>query len=135
MTTFRHCIILGTLLATSLAGQAAPEPPPDAKAIEFFEAKVRPLLIENCVNCHGPKKQQASLRLDSRDSMMRGSDNGPVVVPGKPDESLLLKVVRHQGAVKMPPKTKLKDEAIDALATWVKMGAPWPAGPAPATRS
>jgi hypothetical protein len=126
MIASHRFLVAGAILATSLTAQAAPEPPPDPKAIEFFEAKVRPILVESCISCHGPKKQQASLRLDSREGLLRGSDNGLVVVPGKPDESRLLKVVRHQGSVKMPPKEKLKPEAIDALADWVKLGVPWP---------
>jgi hypothetical protein len=133
MTKFRLCSVIGIILATTLPGQSAE--PTDPQAIEFFEAKVRPVLVEHCINCHGPKKQEVSLRLDSREGLLRGSDNGPVVVRGKPDDSRLLKAVRHQGAVKMPPKSKLKPEAIDALAEWIKLGAPWPAGAAVATKS
>src|SRR5262249_7512915 len=70
------------------------------------------------------------LRLDSGDAARKGGDNGPVVVPGDPAQSRLVQAVRQVGELKMPPKGKLKDAEIDALATWVKMGAPWPAAKA-----
>src|SRR5262249_14003754 len=93
---------------------------------EFFETKVRPILLNHCSNCHGSKKQSASLRLDTRDGLLKGSDSGKVVVPGDPAKSLLIQVVRHDGDVKMPPKSKLPDGVVADLTAWVKMGAPWP---------
>ena len=94
----------------------------------FFESRVRPVLVEHCQKCHGTAKQQASLRLDSAAALAKGGDTGPVVVPGKPDASLLIKVIRHTGNSKMPPKGKLPDTAIADLETWVRDGAKWPAG-------
>ncbi len=93
---------------------------------EFFESRVRPVLAENCFSCHGPKKQKSGLRLDSLPSLLDGGDNGPVVIPGDPDNSRLVQAIRYQSTPKMPPTGKLKAEAIDALTTWVKMGVPWP---------
>lgn len=98
----------------------------DPARVEFFEAKVRPLLVANCVGCHGPEKQKAGLRLDSRPSMMRGGDSGPAVQPGDPDASRLIEVIRYQDDVKMPPKARLKDTEIASLTEWVKTGAIWP---------
>ncbi|MDB6154628.1 MAG: hypothetical protein JWL90_3081 [Chthoniobacteraceae bacterium] len=96
---------------------------------EFFEKQVRPVLAERCYKCHGAEKQKAELRLDSRAALLKGGDNGPVAVPGKPDESSLIKSIRHQGDSKMPEKSdKLPEEQIAALAEWVKMGIPWPEG-------
>src|SRR5579871_6226228 len=115
----------GCLLSWPLLAAAAP---PD----EFFEARVRPVLAEHCWSCHGPAKQRAGLRLDSRTALLRGGDNGPAVVPGDPDGSLLVKAVRRVGDVKMPPKTALPPPAVEALTVWVKMGAPWPQGRAAA---
>ncbi len=100
---------------------------PTAAAIEHFETKVRPVLIEHCQSCHGMKKSEAGLRLDSREAILKGSDAGPVIVPGEPEKSKLLHVIRHVGNVKMPPKGKLPPDAIDAFTTWVKLGAPFPA--------
>ena len=94
----------------------------------FFESRVRPVLVEHCQKCHGAAKQQASLRLDSAAALAKGGDTGPVVVPGKPDASLLIKVIRYTGDSKMPPKGKLPDTAIADLETWVRDGAKWPAG-------
>ena len=95
---------------------------------DFFENRIRPLFAEHCHKCHGAAKQQASLRLDSAAALAKGGDTGPVVVPGEPDKSLLIKVVRYQDESKMPPKGKLSDAAIKDLETWVRSGAKWPAG-------
>ncbi|MHB1423834.1 MAG: PSD1 and planctomycete cytochrome C domain-containing protein [Gemmataceae bacterium] len=101
-------------------------PPDNPRGVEYFEKHIRPVLAERCQSCHGPKRQQGGLRLDSGAAMLKGSDNGAVVVPGQPDKSLLVKAIRYDGDVQMPPKGKLADEAIVHLTEWVKMGAPWP---------
>ena len=94
---------------------------------QFFETQVRPLLAANCLECHGDKKQESGLRLDSRATALKGGDSGaPAVVPGKPDESLLIAAVKHTGDYQMPPTGKLSDEQIAALSKWVEMGSPWP---------
>ena len=105
---------------------AATELSADDGAI-LFETNIRPLLIEHCQKCHGPIKQEAGLRLDSRAALMTGGEHGPAIVSGQPDQSLLLKVVRHLGDVQMPPKGKLKDKQIHDLEQWVMLDAPWPA--------
>jgi uncharacterized protein DUF1553/uncharacterized protein DUF1549/cytochrome c len=121
------------VLCASAAFAAGPKPTPEA--VEFFEAKVRPVLVEQCYSCHGEKKQSAGLRLDSKAALLKGSDGGPVVVPGDPGKSPLVQAVRHAGDVKMPPKKKLSDDAVENLTAWVKSGAPYPddskAGPDP----
>src|SRR5262249_35825673 len=94
---------------------------------ELFEKRVRPVLIEHCVRCHGPKKQMGGLRLDSRAALRKGGDDGPVVKPGEPEKSLLVEAIRHTGELKMPPKTPLAPEMVEALTTWVSQGVPWPA--------
>ncbi len=95
--------------------------------MRFFESKVRPILVENCVKCHGPEKHKSNLRLDSRAAALAGGDQGPAVVPGKPEESLLLSAVRHEDELKMPPSKKLPADQVADLTRWVAMGAPWPA--------
>lgn len=94
----------------------------------FFENKIRPVLVEHCYRCHGPKSGEgkAELRVDSLEALLRGGESGPAIVKGEPDKSLLILAVRHDGAVSMPPKSKLAQPQIDALTAWVKMGAPWP---------
>jgi mono/diheme cytochrome c family protein len=92
----------------------------------FFEAQVRPLLIKSCQRCHGPKKQESGLRVDSRTALMLGGSNGPALVSGKAAESLLIKAIQHQGELQMPPGKKLEAQQIAILTKWVEMGAPWP---------
>jgi hypothetical protein len=94
---------------------------------EFFEKRVRPMLIEHCVRCHGPKEQRGGLRLDSRAALMKGGESGAVVRPGEPEKSLLVGAIRRTGELKMPPKTPRAPEMVELLTAWVKMGAPWPA--------
>ena len=104
----------------------------DRSAADTFEAKVRPLLVERCTPCHGPDKQKGGLRLDSAETLARGGESGPAVVPGKPDESRLVEAVRYAGDLKMPPKGKLSEADVAALVAWVRRGAVWPATAAPA---
>ncbi|HEY7308187.1 MAG TPA: DUF1553 domain-containing protein [Gemmataceae bacterium] len=111
------CIAVTAFLGT---GATAP-------ADEFFEIKVRPLLAARCYRCHGPEKQKGGLRLDSAAALRKGGDSGPVVLPGKAKESLLLRAVKREGP-KMPPKEALKPEEVAALTEWVKRGAVWPKG-------
>src|SRR5262245_4564216 len=101
-------------------------PVPAAEDSAFFEKEVRPLLVQKCFRCHGPKKQESGLRLDSRDALLRGGQTGPAVVPDQPQNSLLLRAVRHQGDLRMPPNVKLTEIEISALTRWVQAGAPWP---------
>ena len=101
---------------------------PDADSLAFFENRVRPLLIARCVKCHGPKKAEGGLRLDSQQGLLRGGDGGGVVVPGDPARSRLMKAVRREGEVKMPPETKLGRLEIADLQRWVRNGAAWPQG-------
>jgi mono/diheme cytochrome c family protein len=114
------------LLAASVGNALGAPASPSPQGVEFFEKNVRPLLVSKCQSCHGPKRQQGGLRLDSRAALLKGSDNGAVVVPGDPNKSLLVKAIRYDGDVQMPPKGKLPDEAIARLTEWIKMGALWP---------
>ena len=130
----RAGMALAWILACHVAAQGSDAP--GATGIVFFESKVRPILVERCYRCHGPEsgKGKAGLRVDSPDALLRGGESGPAIVRGEPEKSLLILAVRHDGAVSMPPKSKLPQPEIDALAAWVKMGAPWPdyaGGPAP----
>jgi cytochrome c553 len=121
---------LGLCLALAAAPRAfgaSEEASPRAKQLEFFERSVRPVLAENCFGCHGPAKHKAGLRLDSLAAILKGGDSGPAVKPGEPEESLLIQAVRYSDEDRqMPPKGKLNDAEIAALADWVKAGALWP---------
>jgi len=107
------------------AASDAAAPAPDAA---FFESKVRPLLTQRCFECHShDRKIKGGLTLDSRSGWEKGGDTGPALIPGKPDESLLIKAIGHLDKdLAMPPKKKLSDEEIATLTEWVKMGAPDP---------
>jgi hypothetical protein len=98
----------------------------DPQAVEYFEKNVRPILIEKCQGCHGEKKQQAQLKLVSRDSLLKGGETGPAIVPGKPADSLLIKAISHSGDLKMPPKEMLPAKQIAYLERWIAQGAVWP---------
>ncbi|QIF04979.1 PSD1 and planctomycete cytochrome C domain-containing protein [Roseimicrobium sp. ORNL1] len=104
------------------------EPVFTAEQITFFEKNVRPVLAENCYSCHEGHKAKSGLMLNSRAGVMRGTDYKKVIIPGDPENSVLIKAIRHAaGAEPMPSKKpQLAANQIDALVQWVKMGAPWP---------
>lgn len=116
------------LLTGSLAASALGETGIDAQQIAFFESKVRPLLIESCYECHSHEsKVKGGLALDSQPGWQAGGDSGAVIVPGKPDESLLVRAVSYLDSdYEMPPKQKLPDAQIEILRQWIAMGAPDP---------
>src|SRR5262245_50601966 len=121
----RACLLSlpACLLLLTRSPAASPITADDAA---FFEKQVRPLLIEHCWQCHGEKKQQGGLRLDSRETALEGGVNGPAIVPGKVDESLMIQAVRRSGKLKMPPEKPLPAPAVATLAHWIERGAPWP---------
>jgi hypothetical protein len=102
----------------------------DPKGIEYFEKKIRPVLVESCYECHSAqtKKTEGNLALDSKDGLRKGGDSGPSIEPGKPQESLLIKALRQTGKLKMPPAPKkaLPPEVIADFTRWIEMGAPDP---------
>jgi hypothetical protein len=116
-------------LCLTLANAAAPAG--EVEGIAFFETKIRPVLVEHCYQCHatGAKKLRGGLKLDSRVSILAGGDTGPAVVPGKPEESLLLAAIRHEDELEMPPKGKLPPRIIADFERWITLGAPAPSGP------
>ncbi len=120
----RGAVLSAGALAWGISAQGAEDP----KGIEFFENKVRPLLVDRCFECHSStKKIKGGLSLDSKEAILKGGDTGTSLVPGNPDASLLIKAVRyHDENLQMPPKKKLEDAQIKDLEAWVKMGAPDP---------
>lgn len=102
--------------------------------LEFFEKEVRPVLSARCQKCHGAQAQKGGLRLDSRTAALAGGSTGPAVVPGKPQDSLLVDAINYGDTYQMPPRSKLPEKEIAALTKWVERGVPWPAehGPKPA---
>ncbi len=123
------------LLSCSLAGAVSVCAATPEEGVAFFEKRIRPLLAEHCYECHSAsaKKAKGNLRLDSRDGWAKGGDSGPALVPGKPDDSLLIKGVRHWDKdFKMPPDIRLSPALVADLIEWVKLGAPDPRTNAPA---
>ncbi len=124
---------LWLLLAASL--RAAPAPKLTPQQTDFFEKKIRPVLVKDCYKCHSAEggRVKGGLRLDTRDGLLKGGDSGPAVVPGNPDSSPLIRAVRYRDRnLQMPPDDKkLPAAQIADLEMWVRMGAPDPRADAP----
>ena len=102
---------------------------PSAAGIQFFESKIRPVLVERCYKCHSAEseKLKGGLRVDTRDALLKGGTTGPAVVPGDLEKSLLVKAIRYtDDEMLMPPKGKLPPGQVADFEAWVKMGAPDP---------
>ena len=103
----------------------------DREGIEFFEKRIRPILVARCYSCHSAQaeKVKGGLVVDSREGLLRGGDSGPAVVPGKPAESLMIKAIKYSiDDLEMPPKQKdrLTPEQVGDFEAWVLKGAPDP---------
>ncbi len=109
---------------------------PTAEQLEFFEAKIRPILVTHCYECHSSMSSPAKggLRLDDRQALLGGGDSGPAVSPGQPDDSLLLEALRYE-SLEMPPKGKLPAAVIADFERWIALGAPDPRTGAAAPKS
>lgn len=118
-----RALVLGCFLLPCSAAE------PTREQLEFFENKIRPVLSRNCYQCHSvhAERVKGGLLLDSRAASLRGGDTGPAVVPGHPEQSLLIKAIRYTDSdLQMPPRKKLSDEQIADLEKWIAMGAPDP---------
>jgi len=116
-------LVLRSLLPLALVSLAFAQTKDPA---DFFETRVRPVLATNCYGCH-TSGQSGGLRLDSAEAALKGGNTGPAIVPGKPEESLLIQAVRQSHEkLKMPPGKKLADQEIADLAEWIQAGAVWP---------
>ncbi len=115
-------------------------PAETASGIDFFETRIRPLLVDRCYQCHsaGAEKIKGGLYLDSRAGILKGGNSGkPAIVPGEPEKSHLIEGVRYSNPdFQMPPRERLTERQVADLVTWIKMGAPDPrtSGAAAATR-
>jgi Protein of unknown function (DUF1549)/Protein of unknown function (DUF1553)/Planctomycete cytochrome C len=131
--TIRIFIVCFALLHVSSVAQGAGSDGTDeSEKLEFFESKVRPLLVAHCYECHSGDAEakgslMAGLRVDSLAGMKKGGDSGPALTPGDPAKSLIVEAVNYRNDdMAMPPKKKLDDAQIQILTEWVQMGAPWP---------
>ncbi len=121
--------LLSALLAAEGAARPPQASPDDREGIDFFERKIRPVLVEKCYSCHSPQAKilKGGLRLDTKDLLLKGGDTGPSIVPGDPDKSLLLKAIRYQDEdLQMPPKERLSAAQVADFEAWVRRGAPDP---------
>jgi Protein of unknown function (DUF1549)/Protein of unknown function (DUF1553)/Planctomycete cytochrome C/Concanavalin A-like lectin/glucanases superfamily len=130
------------VLVLTIAGLAPPTraqttSSPTPEQLQFFESKVRPLLVENCFECHADKKQKGGLRLDSRDALLKGGKDGLVVVPGHPEQSKLVLAISYKDKdLQMPPENQLSADKVEVLTQWIRMGVPWSAsGPVTLTKT
>ena len=132
----RSIFVLVTFVMVVGSGRTADDP----KAVEFFETKIRPVLVEQCYKCHSEdaakeKKLRGGLKLDTRTNWQKGGDTGPAIVPGKPAEGTLIGSLKYDGDTQMPPKGKLPASVIADFEAWVKGGAIDPRGDATATKT
>ncbi len=119
------------LLLTALPVCAEERPaPPTREQLEFFETKIRPVLVTHCYECHAAEAKivQGGLRVDHRAGLLKGGDSGAAITPGKADKSLLLNALRYDG-IEMPPKGKLSASVVKDFETWIAMGRPIRAKP------
>ena len=140
LTNGKHWIVLSAAAAAlALVGFNQPAPvraaADDAAGVKFFEEKVRPILAQNCIGCHGPEKQKGGLRMDTKAFLLQGGKEEEkvikVVEPGDPAKSMIIEAVEYKNEdIQMPPpkknvSKKLPDEQIQILKDWVKMGVPY----------
>jgi len=112
---------LWTLATTAISLRA--ETKLELEKIEYFEKQVRPLLVSHCFSCHGPEKQQAELRVDSREALLKGGKSGPALVPGNVEKSLLVQPVHRDETIDL--ENRLTDHQFEVLSMWIKAGAAW----------
>ena len=107
-------------------GSAKSDEQRDATKVEFFESKIRPVLVEHCYRCHSGKsgKSKGGLQLDSRSGWQVGGDSGPAIVPHKPEESLIIMAISHSGDIsEMPPTSRLPQQIVNDFKLWIASGA------------
>src|SRR3954451_19794159 len=102
-----------TAAPVSAFGAGEMERVTDAAGLEFFEKKIRPVLADHCYKCHSGEKLKGGLQIDLRDTLRKGGEHGPAIVPGNAEKSLLLKAISyHDEKLQMPPKQRLSDAQV-----------------------
>ncbi len=114
---FRCCFIALTAPAFAANRPLCPEC--------FFDKRVAPILTQRCLGCHNQELKNGGVSFLDRDSLLTGGARGPAIVPGKPEASVLLDTLRHEGEIQMPPGPKLPLREIAILTEWIKRGAVW----------
>src|SRR5687767_4408418 len=119
---FCALLMSGSVLLSSLAGSAKAD---NKSAREQLTEDAMRLLHNNCLSCHNAEKEKGGLQLTSRSALLKGGDSGSVVLPGKPDKSLIVQVLASDADPHMPPKKQLSTNQIQTMRRWVAAGAPW----------
>ena len=137
MSASPRLLVTSLMSFAVLGGVAFSETAPrDDAAVEFFESKVRPILVGNCYACHSADTKPAGgLRVDDRKGLLEGGDTGPGVVPHDPEKSLILRRIKQADAKRRMPREAeaLSPEQVAILTQWIKDGAAWPAVKVPAS--
>lgn len=108
-----------------VAGIALARKPPRHEA-RFFDERVAPILIKNCLGCHNHELDDGDISFENRATLLKQRrSGGPAVVPGNPEQSALIRAIRHDGDTQMPPGKKLSPDDIATLTEWIKRGAAW----------
>jgi len=123
----RSLVVLGTLTVLAASAEAIPQDAAKGGGVAYFEKFIRPLFSQQCLGCHGSRKQKGGLRLDQPEFIRQGGDTGSILTAGKPHESLLYRALSYQDDdVQMPPRGKLPAEQIEHVRRWIELGAPLP---------
>ncbi|MFM7590863.1 MAG: c-type cytochrome domain-containing protein, partial [Isosphaeraceae bacterium] len=93
-----------------------------------FNDFIRPILQSHCISCHNPEKAKGGLDLTSHAAALAGGESGHVIIPGKPEKSLIMEVLGYEGDIQMPPAGKLSIDSINTIGKWISSGAAWPEG-------
>ena len=128
-----HSFFVASLVVLQMASTACGANENDTDKLRFFESQVRPLLAAKCFECHSADKAEGGLRLDTATTVRAGGDSGPVMLPGKPEQSLLVNAIRYED-LEMPPNAPLTELQQETLIKWIRDGAVWPEE-SPPTRS
>src|ERR1700719_770387 len=112
-----------SLAAGETPSKASADKPANGTEIQFFEQKIRPVLVANCYECHSGAKPKGKLSIDTRDGIRRGGEPGPAVVPDNVKESLLIHVERHDGLEMPPDKPRWPEDVVADLERWIASGA------------
>lgn len=117
--------VLGARSSHAIQGPSTADASP-----QYYTEQVQPILQANCYRCHAGLNHRGGLQLDTRAGMMRGGKDGSVIVPGHPEQSMLLTLIRHEGPANdpkpMPPKSRLSDADIATVTEWIRAGAVMP---------
>jgi hypothetical protein len=110
------------LLAIAAPAFPADHPNRDQR---FFDTRVAPILVKRCLGCHNQELNNGNVSFLDRDTLLKGGGHGPAIVPGRPQDSVLVSVLQHDGEVQMPPGRKLPAGEIRILTAWIRRGAVW----------